>query len=231
MRILVIAAMSKELDLILRRMPGCEASEAAGSTVYIGNIGEHEIIASQCGIGKVNAALRTASLIDAYRPDLVVNSGVAGGADASMHIGDVLVAEGVAYHDVWCGPGTEYGAADGFPVVFRPWNVGIETMRRISADEDRPYRFGLLCSGDKFISSPEEVSEINSHFPDALGCDMESASIAQVCAGRGVPFMIVRVMSDMPGGGENIAEYSNFWAVAPERTFEALFRFINSIHK
>ena len=133
-------------------------------------------------------------------PDLLVNSGVAGGADASMHIGDVLVADGVAYHDVWCGPGTEPGAADGYPRVLVPAERYIASMRSLHSDGSEGYSYGLICSGDRFISTPEEVERIKSLFPDALGCDMESASIAQTCIRRNVPFMVVRVMSDMPGG-------------------------------
>lgn len=222
MKIAIVAAMQKELDLILTLIPGYTEVSECDFNAYSGKLGPHEILVSQCGIGKVNSALRTARIIDTFAPDLVVNSGVAGGVDESMRIGSVLVADRVSYHDVWCGPGTDYGVADGCPEYFVPSDSGLEVMREIAASADLDIRFGLLCSGDKFISRPDEVSEIKSHFPDALGCDMESASIAQTCLKSGVPFMIVRVMSDMPGGGENISEYRNFWTEAPVRTFRVV---------
>ena len=228
MKIAIIAAMRKEIDLLLTQINGCAEKQIGDVTIYEGQIGNHDIILSQCGIGKVNSALRTRMILAAEHPDLVLNSGVAGGVDESMKIGDVLVAERVAYHDVWCGPGTEYGQADGCPLYFAPFERGLELMRDI-AETDAGIRFGLLCSGDKFITTPDEVKEIKSHFPDALGCDMESASIAQTCLTEGVPFLIVRVMSDRPGSGENISEYKNFWTDAPAKTFRSVSGLIEKL--
>ena len=232
MTIAIIAAMQKELDLILglmRRQGDITTEEFEGVEIHRGRIADKDVVAAKCGIGKVNSALRTDTVIRYCHPDLLVNSGVAGGADASMHIGDVLVADGVAYHEVWCGPGTEPGAADGYPRVLVPAERYIASMRSLHSDGSEGYRYGLICSGDRFISTPEEVERIKSLFPDALGCDMESASIAQTCIRRNVPFMVVRVMSDMPGGGENISEYNNFWNDAPVATFKAVESLIENI--
>lgn len=229
MKIAIIVAMQKEMKLLLSQIGEYRETLEDGFTVYEGTLGGHSIVLSQCGIGKVNSALRTSKILSDHKPDLVINSGVAGGVDESMNIGSVLVADKVAYHDVWCGPGTEYGAADGCPLFFTPMQRGLEVMKEISSEVDEDIRFGLLCSGDKFISRVDEVREIKSNFPEALGCDMESASIAQTCMKADVPFMVVRVMSDMPGGGENVSEYENFWSEAPAHTFEVVNRFINRI--
>jgi adenosylhomocysteine nucleosidase len=226
MKILVLAAMHKELTLILEHLTPYTQSVKENITVYSGKMGKNDVIAAQCGIGKVNSALRTLKLIEAYKPDLVINSGVAGGVDPSMKIGSVMVPDAVAYHDVWCGPGTEIGQADGCPLFFKPSENALAIIKKQSKEAETPYRFGLICSGDRFISLPEEVKTIKSNFPEALGCDMESASIAQACYTSGVPFLVIRVMSDMPGGGENISEYENFWSIAPKRTFEALEKLV-----
>ena len=232
MRIAIVSAMRKELDLVLaqmRKYGECEEKDFGLFTGYVGEIGGHDVLAMQCGIGKVNSALRTLRLIDDFGPDLVINSGVAGGVDESMGIGSVLVADRVAYHDVWCGPGTDPGAADGFPQKLESDRNAVEILRRIAEKEENPCRIGLIASGDKFISRPEEVAEIKAIFPEALGCDMESGSIAQTCMMCHTPFIVVRVLSDMPGGGENISEYENFWNEAPERTFEAVMKLITAL--
>lgn len=227
MKIAIIAAMRKELDLILSQSNDYKESSIDDFKVFEVVGDRNHLLIAQCGIGKVNSALRTQRIIETFRPELIINSGVAGGVDASMSIGSVLVADRVAYHDVWCGPGTEYGQADGCPLFYLPSAHGLELMKEIARDSDLDIRFGLLCSGDKFICRPEEVAEIKSHFPEALGCDMESASIAQTCYKHDVPFMIVRVMSDMPGGGENISEYENFWTDAPVRTFSVVSNLVS----
>lgn len=229
MKILILAAMGKELDLILHQMAGYKKTEEQGATAYTGRIGDCDVVLAQCGIGKVNAALRAQRLIAVFRPDLMINSGVAGGLDESVKIGSVLVPDAIAYHDVWCGPGTIPGQADGCPEKFIPDARCIDILKGIAAEGADNIHFGLIASGDIFISKPEEVSRIKSVFPEALGCDMESAAIAQACHYEGVPFIVVRVMSDMPGGGENISEYQNFWAEAPERTFHVLHRLIDSL--
>lgn len=219
MRIAIIAAMQKEVKLLLPLMKYATDIRYEDVDAVTGNIGQHEVCVSECGIGKVNSALSAKAVIDGFKPDLVINSGVAGGVQG-VDICDLFVADGVAYHDVWCGPSTEYGAAFGYPVLLTPYAEGVEKARTHLKDEN--VHFGLVCSGDKFISTPMEIEEIKAHFPEALAVDMESASIAQTCARYGVPFMIVRAISDTPGSGKNIEQYEDFWNKAPQNTFRAL---------
>ncbi len=228
MKIAILAAMGKELKLILNQMPDAEKFEIGGVTYHRGMIGGNEVIAGQCGIGKVNSALNTYRLIDALHPDLVINSGVAGGVGGRLGIGDVLIADRVAYHDVWCGPGTEPGAADGYPQFLLPSNVVLAKASELFANREDVHQ-GLICSGDKFISKAEEVAEIHANFPEAVAVDMESASIGQTCTMMGVPFAIVRVMSDTPGEAENISQYEGFWDKAPERTFTCVRALIENM--
>lgn len=225
MKIGIIVAMQKELRLLLEVLGEAERKNINGVTFHIGRIGEHEVFVAQCGIGKVNAAITTISLIRSFEPELVINTGVAGGADKSMHVLDLLVADGVAYHDVWCGPGTEYGEASGFDLIMKPSSNLIDKAHGLLTESN--VRYGLICSGDKFISKAEEVAEIKGHFPEALAVDMESAAIAQTCIALGVPFNIIRVISDTPGEAENISQYENFWTDAPKETFAALVRLLN----
>lgn len=227
MKIAIIAAMQKEIELLLPLVDDKKECEYDGFTVIEGRIGIHSVSIMQCGIGKVNSALSTNALIEGVRPDMVINTGVAGGSDLSMHICDVLVADAVSYHDVWCGPGTEYGAAYGFPIVLRPDETTLAVAREQLKDDN--IHFGMICSGDKFITSEQEIAEIKTHFPQALAVDMESASIAQVCTRHTVPFMIIRAISDTPGSGENISQYEDFWSKAPENTFSALVRLLGKL--
>lgn len=228
MKIAILVAMEKELKLLLNQMPEREEIRIGENRYHIGKIGGKEIIAGKCGIGKVNSALNTYQLICDRKPDMVINSGVAGGVDGSLGIGSVLIANGVAYHDVWCGPGTEYGAADGFPRIFTPDERIIE-IGRSAFSGNGDVKFGLICSGDKFIYQKQEVDEIKNKFPDALAVDMESASIAQTCTRCGIPFAIVRVMSDTPGAAENVSQYEDFWNKAPEKTFDCVSLLISEL--
>lgn len=225
MKIGIIVAMSKELNLLLPLMNDREVSTVGGVEFHCGRIGGHEVVAMQCGIGKVNAALGASALIERFSPQLVINTGVAGGTGVTRVL-DIVVGERVAYHDVWCGPGTEYGEASGCPRMFTS-APSVVSLPELRADDS--VRFGLIASGDIFVSKAEEVERIRSVYPDVMAVDMESASIAQVCFMRNVPFFCLRVISDTPGGADNIAQYENFWEDAPRHTFNMLTRLLPAI--
>lgn len=214
MKILILAAMDKEIDLLINLLSEYKEEIHSDLKIRKGLLGEHEVFISKCGIGKVNSALNTYRLLELLHPDLVINSGVAGGA--GLPIGTLLIADKVVYHDVWCGPGTIYGQADGVRLYMQP----MPEILKIA--ENLKFTTGLICSGDKFISTKEEISFIRSKFPEVKAVDMESASIAQTCCMFGTPFAIVRIVSDTPGEGENISQYKDFWKNAPLKTFETL---------
>ncbi len=221
MKIGIIVAMGKELALLLPLISDCTERQGA----YYGKMAGKEVCVVQCGIGKVNAALTTDRLLREFKPDIVINTGVAGGADLSMHVLDILVATQVSYHDVWCGPGTVWGEASGCPARME-CDSAVTKAALKSAESSSNVHYGLICSGDIFVSTVEETSLIKSHFPDALAVDMESGAIAQTCTLRHTPFAVIRVISDTPGAAENISQYENFWSDAPAETFAMLTRII-----
>lgn len=219
MKIGIIVAMSKELGLLLPLIENRTETTVLGYTLHSGSIGSNQVTAMQSGIGKVNAAIATNLLIDTVTPDLIINTGVAGGT-GRVGILDVVIGERVAYHDVWCGPGTEEGDAAGCPRFF----IAPKEILSLPALAPREgVVHGLICSGDRFIASPAEVERIRSIYPDVAAVDMESAAIAHACYLRNVPFISLRVMSDTPGDNDNnIAQYENFWQDAPAHTFTLL---------
>lgn len=221
MKIAIIAAMQKELDLLLPLIEHRSAVSANDYTFYTGSIGGRDIVAVKSGIGKVNAAVATLTLIDTFHPSLVINTGVAGGTGAASVL-DVVIPSRIAYHDVWCGPGTKWGEAAGCPAYF-------ECPLPASLVAELGARSGLLASGDIFVSRPEEVKHILGLYPEAVAVDMESAAIAQVCNIKNVPFVCIRVISDTPGGDDNIAQYENFWTDAPKSTFDTLIHLLRRL--
>lgn len=222
MKIGIIVAMDKELALLLPLLSG-RRSEYIGSTeLSVGRIGTHEVAAMKCGIGKVNAAIRTQALIDSFAPELVINTGVAGGTGGGAGVLDVVVGDRVVYHDVWMPP-YEWGRADGCPVAFTPpeWLLELPCM----AD----FCHGLIASGDIFVASVDVLDAIRAKYPDVMAVDMESAAIAHVCHLNNVAFISLRVVSDTPGADDNLSQYDDFWTKAPESTFNALSNMLKQI--
>ncbi len=226
MKIGVIVAMDKELALLLHLLENPTETEINGFTFHTGTIGQAEIVAMKCGIGKVNAAMGTMTLIDLFKPELIINTGVAGGTGGNAGILDIVVGTRVAYHDVWCGPGTEWGDAAGCPRFFHTTDM-VNSLPCLH--EGDTVKHGLVCSGDIFVSDPEVVSRIRSLYPDVDAVDMESAAIAQGCYLRQIPFACMRVISDTPGADDNIAQYQNFWEEAPQHTFDMLRQIIQEL--
>lgn len=224
MKIGIIVAMGKELALLRPLMGNRREVTINGFTFTLGDIAGREVVAMQCGIGKVNAAVGALTMIENFHPSLVINSGVAGGTGHGACQGDVILASEIAYHDCWCGPGTEPGQAAGCPTRFVCPLDAEKTAAELGAHT------GLLASGDIFVSRPEDVSRILAMYPEAVAVDMESAAIAQVCHIKGIPMICLRIVSDTPGAEkDNASQYENFWEDAPARTFDAVRRLVSSI--
>lgn len=204
MKIAIIAAMDKEVKLM---------QSLASENVSI----------FKSGIGKVAAAVTTAQIISEHRPDLIINLGVAGGLDSSLNIGDTVCAEAVCYHDVWCGEPNAYGQVQGFPLFYK-------SAENITALLDAKIKKGLIISGDKFITAPEELALLKNKFPEALAVDMESAAIAQTAFILKTPFISLRLISDTPGVQHHQEQYDNFWRNAAETSFNTLKALLNSIN-
>ncbi|MDE5661997.1 MAG: 5'-methylthioadenosine/S-adenosylhomocysteine nucleosidase, partial [Muribaculaceae bacterium] len=132
----------------------------------------------------------------------------------------IVLASEIAYHDVWCGPGTTPGQAAGCPARFA-CPLPSDVRAALGAKE------GLIASGDIFVDSPEVLAHIIGLYPDAKAVDMESGAIAQVCHIKSVPFVCVRVISDTPGDGGNAAAYESFWNDAPKRTFDEVEKLLS----
>lgn len=221
----IIVAMGKELSLLLEHVERPQRCDVDGYVIYTGRVGGREVAVMQCGIGKVNAALGARALIEQFHPSLVINSGVAGGTGSDAGILDIVVASQIAYHDVWCGPGTEWGEAAGCPRFF---GCGVDA-EAFAAEIGA--KCGLIASGDIFVSRAEDVERILALYPQAKAVDMESGAIAQVCHLKGVPMVSLRVVSDTPGQADNISQYENFWNDAPQGTFAAVSRLIEHYGK
>ena len=224
-KIAIIVAMQSEFELVSNILENAEAREIEGAKALVGELSGKQIILLKSGIGKVNAAMQVTSLIAEMHPDYIINSGVAGGIGEGMHQGDIVVGTECCYHDVWCGEGA-WGQVQGFPLKFPASSELVNAMKSVNSQ----LVFGLICTGDQFISDLATLQGIKRNFPDGKAVDMESAAIAQVCYAKQVPFMSLRIVSDTPGmEKDNTTQYLDFFAEAPKMTFAVLRQLIETI--
>lgn len=227
MRIGIVIAMEKELRRVAALLSGAAETEAYGRNFITGRIGGNEIVLHQCGIGKVNAAVGAAELINRFTPDAVVSTGVAGGASTSLNVQEVVVSTETCYHDVYCGEEQDYGQIPGLPSRF-------EADRRLldkatSLDCGTKVNPGLIVTGDWFVDSRDKMAAIVAKFPDALAVDMESAAIAHVCHLRGVAFVSFRIISDIPLKDSKASQYFDFWERMADGSFNVTKAFLERL--
>lgn len=189
--------------------------------------GRKDIVLQKCGIGKVNSAIGTVEMIREHRPDLIISSGCAGGADKNLNVMDVVVARECAYHDAYCGDNCEYGQILGMPARFKAPEELVEKALTLNTDGSQMNIIdGLTVSGEWFVDSKDKMRSILEHFPDAEAVDMESCSIAQTCFRYNVPFLSFRVISDVPLKDTKASQYFDFWDRVAQDSFEVTKNFV-----
>ncbi|WP_297329091.1 5'-methylthioadenosine/adenosylhomocysteine nucleosidase [uncultured Bacteroides sp.] len=235
MTIGIISAMDSEHRQLVERLQEKKVVDDGGFHYVEGMLGGNRLILTQCGIGKVSAAVGATELLRRFAPDCVISTGVAGGIDTCLKVTDVVVSERLVYHDVWCGEGNEYGQVQGFPATYEGCSPLLKQALSLNGDglESRIHS-GLICTGDQFITSRAELDAIKQRFPAGLAVDMESAAIAQTCYVYHTPFLSFRIISDTPGVEDHSSQYADFWGTMAERSFHTIWAFLSvlpeSIH-
>ena len=194
----IIGAMELEVETLLAQMENKSAEVVAGSTFYEGQLSGLDVVVVQCGIGKVNAALCVQILCTKFGITHAVNTGIAGSLCAELDIGDLVVSRDAMYHDFDCVHfGYPYGKVPGMDVVSFPAN---ETMIKLAFDAANGIHpghvtVGRVASGDQFVAEQTLKNKIISN-TQALCTEMEGAAIAQTAYRNGIPFVILRAISD-----------------------------------
>jgi len=202
MRIVLMAAMAKEVAPLREKMTDVKTLEHHGVAAVIGTLEGVEVILVTAGIGKVAAAMATTItlLLAEVRPSAVINFGVAGALSPHLARGDVILADAVAYHDVDVSAfGYELGQVVGYPTRFESNGALLAAARAGGEASGLPYAVGLVSSGDQFIQGAQPLARLRALYSEGLAVDMEAAAMAQVCHQFNMPFMAVRAVSDGAG--------------------------------
>ena len=223
----IIGAMHVEVETIKSLMENKTAEKIGGVEFVKGTLHGKEIVAAVCGIGKVAAAMCTQIMILRYAPDRIINTGVGGSLSTKLAIGDIAVAESLVQHDMDTSPlGDPVGLISGLNMVNIPADKAVADLllEGIKTLENVKGLSGVIASGDQFIASDEKKKFITENF-SAIVCEMEGASIAQVCYSNGVPFGVVRAVSDCADGSSHM-DYGEFLPVAAANAAKLIEYFV-----
>ena len=197
-----------------------------------GTIKNQSCVVVKCGIGKVNAARATQLLIDSYKPEYIIDVGVAGALNPNLDIGDIVVGTCLVQHDFDI---TAFGHTKGYITGIGDKIYSDDTLVQkienvIKNKEELQYRFvkGTIASGDIFCTKVEMKDKIYAKF-DAQCVEMEGAAVAQVCYLCNVPFVVIRSISDTPNG-RNERTYEQFIKPSAERCCNIVRKLIDSMN-
>ncbi|MFW3613414.1 5'-methylthioadenosine/S-adenosylhomocysteine nucleosidase [Billgrantia antri] len=227
-RIGIIGAMAQEVAYLASLLEDRRTRTHVGCTFHHGKLHGVDVVILQSGIGKVNAAIGTTLLLDVYQPEAIINTGSAGGFGEGLDIGDVVVSSEVRHHDVDAVVfGYEHGQVPQMPAAYMPDKRLVALAREcVEALGEVRVVEGLIATGDVFMACPELVSKTRSRFPTMLAAEMEAAAIAQTCHLYGCPFVVVRALSDIAGGGDNHLSFEQFLEKAAAHSARMVERMI-----
>ncbi len=203
----VIGAMSEEVQLLRAELSDATETVHAEINVIQGDYKGTKIALAQSGIGKVNATICTQMMIDLYKPKQLVFSGVAGGLLPNMQAGDIIIASHVVEYDMdLTAFGRRHGETPGRDRLIEcdPDLVGKATMAFDAAFDGVKgapnLMLGTIASGDRFIQDTTMLRWLQREFA-ALATEMEGAAFGHTCHLNGLPFAVIRALSD--GSGES----------------------------
>ncbi len=224
----IIGAMELEVETLKSKMNVTSTTTKARMEFFEGTLNGVEVVIVRSGVGKVNAGICTQILVDLFGVTHIINTGVAGSLDAAIDIGDIVVSTDVLQHDV---DATGFGYALGeipqlgtlnFPADERMSALAKSVCEKVNT-EIKVFS-GRIVSGDQFICDKAVKDRISSNF-QGLCTEMEGAAIGQAAYLNGVPFVILRAISDK---ADNSAEmdYPTFERKAAEHCAKLVEEFI-----
>jgi len=217
MRLGLISALQQEQSGLIERMEGRKTTQRGMRDYVSGKLWGIDCVCVLSRLGKVAAAATVATLIERFDVSHVVFTGVAGGTDPAIRVGDIVVADSLLQHDMDASPlfprfeipltgqarfATDVQlmqelahAAERFLALDLSTVLDSDDRKRFGLEQPALHR-GLIASGDEFIDSRDRLSALTAALPGLLAVEMEGAAVAQVCFEFGIPFAVIRTISD-----------------------------------
>lgn len=208
----IIGAMQEEVEQIVAVMDVEREETKASMTFRAGKLSGKDVVIVVSGIGKVNAAICTQILVDDFKVDYVINTGIAGSLNAAIDIGDIVISSDVLHHDM---DATNFGYPLGqvprmdtlsFPADKHLIEVAKNACAKVVPEIGT--HVGRIVSGDQFISDKATKERITKNF-NGFCTEMEGASIAHTAYLNKVPFVILRAISDKADDSASV-DYPTF---------------------
>ncbi len=232
----ILSAFGDEVTILEQAVVGPRSETIQGIRFITGDLRGRQVVIASSGVGKVHAAMTAALLVNRFKPSEVIFSGVAGGINPDLHPGDIVIGERAAQHDL--GTLTPQGLLRRGvrnPVDWQPSPLFLDADPRLCAqamaaagsldfekiETSKGLRTpkvirGLIVTGDVFVASPVKKEELRKEM-GADAVEMEGAAVAQVCHLFGVPWLVIRSISDV-ADAHAPRDIGRFYSVAAQNS-------------
>jgi adenosylhomocysteine nucleosidase len=223
--------MEEELSLLVGTLGNCREIQFGQFKYYTTEMDGMQVALFLCGIGKVNASVGTTLLIDKLKPDCLINTGVAGGIQEDIQVGDIVVSSEVRHHDADATAfDYEFGQIPKMPPAFAADERLVTMARHVSMnDHNVRTHYGPVVSGDSFIHETNQVEKITERFPNTMAVEMEGAAIAQTSYLFGIPFVLIRSISDKVQENGSSVTYTQCLEQAAENSVKMVLGLLNCL--
>lgn len=227
----IIGAMEVEVSSLKEKMENVKITKKASMDFYEGVLFGKKAVVVRSGIGKVNAAVCTQILADVFHVDAIINTGIAGSLNKEINIGDIVLATDVVHHDMDAqGFGYPKGQIPQMQEFSFPADAELRSLAEKICNEVNPevqVFQGRIVSGDQFISDKKVKDEIVHNF-GGFAVEMEGAAIGQAAYLNGIPFLIIRAISDKADGSATM-DYPEFEAAAAAHSINLTSEFLRRV--
>lgn len=228
----IICALSIEVEELTKLLSNKQENTYAKMKYISGTINGKEVVMTECGIGKVNAAMSTQVMIDKYNPDVIINSGIAGSVSKELKIGDIVISKDCVQHDF---DGTQMGDPKGLIQYNDETRIDIPVSENVAQKlfeackdiENTNVKIARIATGDIFVADKAMRQSIAAEF-DAVACEMEGGAVAQVCYRNEVPCAVLRCISD-DFDENDFMDFMEFRFLAADKSMTAIKNFLQLV--
>lgn len=225
----IICALSIEVEGLAKLLENKREKTYAKMKFISGTVFGKEVVMTECGIGKVNAAMSAQVMIDKYNPDAIINSGIAGSVSRKLKIGDIVISQDCVQHDF---DGTQMGDPKGLIQYNDEQRIDIPVDKNVAnlllkacdGIENTNVLLGRIATGDIFVADKSLRQNVANEF-DAIACEMEGGAIAQVCYRNETPCAVLRCISD-DFDENDFLDFMEFRVLAADKSITAIKNFL-----
>ena len=227
----IIGAMHEEIVELKSLMENIEEINLASFVYYKGKIEGKNVVLVESGIGKVNSAVCTTLLLQEFKVEKLIFTGVAGGIGNDINVGDIVISTDLVQHDVDVSAfGLNLGVIPRMKNSFFMADSDLRALAKKSAlkiFDPSKVREGRILSGDQFINGIDKINWLRDTFKGEA-CEMEGASVAHVCELFGVPFVVLRAISDKANDDAKV-DFAEFVHLASKNSKEIVVNMLKEL--